>query len=759
MNTVQKNDILIRRRHLVICPPAVSTYRAGRAFVATMNRNLQDIGYTFAPKVITALSNTTERNAIEVFNGILEIVKKIRGVHRYNPMYPNFPKQVIDMDMAELYLNAIFHYFSVWAADVTGDDDYIWLPRYHKDKREPLNERVQLRVLNLGSDEDLFTLARQLATANTSLSETDKADLKALIPVMSEACAPPLEIPNKENLAFLASLYFDTDVDLLPWFKTATDVLRLAVAVSGGDVSLAEPTKFRKFKRKERRKLLALLNNCGNLEEDLMRWEGRWIKLSERLHPGDYWDKYAKAFSAIQAVRNGQTKQTFRSKVEEAVRAGHVVEAADLLRDRPGEFARRLDHLMRTARTLESKKNAILEFLSVAPKASTPVLLQLMAHFDHRDEGGRRTVFPKGNVAKAMTIDALPGFGKRDDGRTEYLSGWVSRGIRRVLRKRFSELPSLGKVYLDPDLKNYLLPFSQRSASKTMRTLVRGSHIPFGFNDKNTVRFFIHWHDMNSDKDSWNNRVDIDLSAVGYSEDWRNLGAITYYNLRENFACHSGDITSAPNGASEFIDVDIDRALANGFRYIVMNVNSYTGQQFCDVPECCAGWMLREKAQSGEVYDPRTVEDKADLTMEAKAGIPLILDLKERKVIWCDMAITVNRYASINVRNNEDTIALIGKALSKVNKATVYDLLYLHAKARGELVDKPKDADTVFSTKVGTQYETEKLASEFMADAPKKAKVLRGDCLGDLWLPRNSFANWRRSGWKRSGRRLKRHWN
>lgn len=32
--------------------------------------------------------------------------------------------------------------------------------------------------------------------------------------------------------------------------RTATDVLRLAVALSGGDVSLAEPRKFGKFRRR-----------------------------------------------------------------------------------------------------------------------------------------------------------------------------------------------------------------------------------------------------------------------------------------------------------------------------------------------------------------------------------------------------------------------------------------------------------------------------------------------------------------------------
>ena len=380
--------------------------------------------------------------------------------------------------------------------------------------------------------------------------------------------------------------------------------------------------------------------------------------------------------------------------------------------------------MVRKARTKDAKVAAIQGFLDVASVASTPVLLQMMAHFDHRQDGTDRTIFPKGNVAKVMSIDPLPEM----DGE---LSKLVSRGIRRVLRKRFSELPELGNVYLDPALKDYLLPFSQRSASKALRTLVRGSHIPFGFSDKNTIRLFVWWKDIKSarKKEEWDksededryyaDRVDLDLSAVAYADGWKHIGHVAYYNLREDYATHSGDITSAPKGASEFLDIDISKALAAGVRYIVMNVNVYTQQKFSELDECYAGWMLRDKPQSGEVYDPRTLEDKADIAMEAQAGIPLIADLVERKVIWCDAAMTVARYAPINVRNNQGTVELLGKALTNVAKPNVYDLLYLHAKARGTLVDDPKLADVEFSVAKGTQYQLEALASEFMADAPK----------------------------------------
>ena len=60
----------------------------------------------------------------------------------------------------------------------------------------------------------------------------------------------PDQIPCKENLAFLGAELIrntsDADAVLGTHVKTATDVLRLAVAMSGGDVSLAQACKFAK---------------------------------------------------------------------------------------------------------------------------------------------------------------------------------------------------------------------------------------------------------------------------------------------------------------------------------------------------------------------------------------------------------------------------------------------------------------------------------------------------------------------------------
>lgn len=685
-------SIVLRRLNKILVP--TSSDQSNAALVATFNLNLQSLGYTLSPKAIKSLSKLNETTASRVFDEVISLLKEIKGVHNYNPMYPNFPKQVIEASDAELYINAIIHYFSFVLVDITGDPDSIWLPKYVKDHREPLAEKIELRVLSIATDKDVKKFASSLAASNTSLSVSDKEDLRVLF--NSGFLDFPESVPNKENLAFLGALFYGRNIDLTPYFKTATDVLRLATALSEGDVSLKDNTAFCSFKRSKRRFLLGLLEPIPNKLEDMSRWSERWKRLAHALHPGDFAIRFPTTFVALNAIRNNDTVTTVRSQIEDALRNKESLKAVSFLVQRPGDFARRLDHVLRIT---NSHSRILSSFENVVSEISTPVLLQALEHFKYRD--GMRVAFPKGNVAKVTAIESvLPKL-------RESTIKNVIAVIEKSLIERFSSLPKLGKVYIDPDLKDYLVPFSQRSASKTLRTLVRGSKLKFD-NDKDTIRFFIWWHDQ---KDG--SRVDLDLSAVGFDNDWNHKGHIAFYNLRDNYAVHSGDITSAPNGASEFIDVDIPKALLNGMRYIVMTVHGFTEQNFIDLPECFAGFMLREKAQSEEVYDPRTVMDRSDLTAGCRDSVPLIIDLVDRKVIWCDAAMAGS--VGHTVASSRGSIQLLGKAFANIKKPNLFDLFSLHAKARGKIVTDQGNADVVFSVK--DAFELEKISSEFMANA------------------------------------------
>jgi hypothetical protein len=276
----------------------------------------------------------------------------------------------------------------------------------------------------------------------------------------------------------------------------------------------------------------------------------------------------------------------------------------------------------------------------------------------------------------------------------------------RALVTRFTALAPLGRCYLDPALERYLAPFSQRSASKALRTIVRGSRVPFG--DTPRLRFFTWWRNGRG-------RVDIDLSAAMYTGDFQYVDTLAYYNLRNYGAVHSGDVVDAPKGASEFIDIDVNRCKDLGVRYVVACISNYTRQPFCDLPECYAGWMARHHPDSGEPYDPATVVDRFDVSSATEFCLPMVFDLQAREMIWADIAIATYPRWQNNVHNNLAGVSLMVRALAQLRKLDLYTLFELHVRARSTSVDRSGDADTVFAEHQGiTPKDLERISAEFL---------------------------------------------
>lgn len=690
-----KNEILLRRRSKIIIPQGTSAQPP--LVILTLQHNLRQLGYVLDADVCDAISRLDDATIGEFATQLIGTLRKLLGAHvKYTPMYPNFPQQVMEMDEAELYLNAALHYFGAWAG---------WeiLPKYEKKERPKLIEKVELRVIGLGSDAELKNVFQNMFGGKGSLSPTDQQDLEWGVVEYATDLAEwmPRAFALKENLAVAASLLMKHAPDqaetlLLPHFKTATDVLRLITGLSGGDVSLAENTKFRKFSRKERRLLLALLDHCGNITEDMIRQTKRWMRVGERLHPGEYAKAYPKAAAAFEVVRNKASNQafpTFNRTAEDLLRKGNMQGLAQLLKSRPGEFARKLDLLIRQS---PNPEGVIYQFSEVAGQVSTPVLLQVWKHFQHRDrQKDIRVFFPKGLVANAYSIpDKLPPL-------PNYALELVVEVAENALIGKFAQKGPLGKVFIAPELKQYKVPFAQRSAAKALRTVARGSRFPIP-DSGDTLRFFIWWHEgVVNEKHT--GQVDIDLSAVMYDENWRYKKHISYTNLRsaKYNAAHSGDIVTAPNGASEFIDLHMPSILEYGGRYVVACILSYSAQPFCDLPECFGGWMLRRQPGSGEIYEPQTVQTKIDIAANTRFCIPVIMDLAAREVIWCDLALNRNPRFVNNVDSNQGGMIAMGKAMTGLVKPTLFDLLQIHAAARGILVNHPAEADIVFNLETG----------------------------------------------------------
>lgn len=692
-------NIILRRKNRVFINDddmlkslSTTAGEKNKQIVATMNKNIEVFGYTMSEALFDKLVHMKVKNREVVYDALVNGLKELTGADKvYNPMYPNFPESVMEKDDFELYFNAIVHYWSFGTL----------LPYEKKKERVPLFNAAKVKVLEAGSFDDLNDIFNNLCASKTSLSKSDVDDMIFIL--NSAKVTLPDEIPFKENTACICRLLVDTGVDTdgslcRKYVKTATDVLRLITAMSDGDVSLAENTKFRNLKRSERRIIMNLLADCGNAAEDMNRYAGRWIRVGEKLHPGEFAknERYTKVVRAFDVIRNDGKIQSFAGKVDAAVVSKDVNTVVSMLKKRPGEFARRIDFLLRTFDKDADRKAVIMGFASVAKDVSSTVLLQVREHFINKLDGSdnMRVFFPKGNLARSYYV-------KNDKTETvpEDAMKMVITVCESALVNIYGNREFLGKVYIDEALKDYTVPFSLRSAGKTMISVSRGSRIAIDDSAK-IIRPFIWWTNT---KD---NIIDVDLSVAVFADDWNCLEHVSYNNLEsDRFGiCHSGDIINGGpvdgEGAAEFIDLDIDKALSAGARYAVFNVYNFSNENFSKMEHAAFGFMTRNDMKSGEIFEPSTVKQRMDLASATTTCIPVIFDLKERVFVWCDMALTADHvragYGGINVESNLPSVVVTCKTMVDVKKPNLYDLFTFNAKARGVITDNPDESDINF---------------------------------------------------------------
>ncbi|MFI0739072.1 MXAN_6230/SCO0854 family RING domain-containing protein [Streptomyces sp. NPDC021100] len=634
---------------------------------------------------------------------------------------------------------------------------------------------ARLRVLSHGGGPDaLETAARAELTALLSrtgaLSPQDTDDLDDLLAGRDRASLDwlPRDVPGRETKArLLAWLLADPAAHpvTLPaataLITTATDVLRLLAVRSGGDAGLVDVPRFTAVPRPLRRALLAVLDGLDPLlvAEDLRRHAALWKRAAERLHPFEHADRYpraALAFADLRGFRLSDDALSARLRavhpagaltgarvalprwaalVETALAAGDVDAALPLLARRPGELLRRLDHLLRLAGTSGTDRtDSVLAALGpAAARVSPAVLLSALGALRTRAAGGGRdrVFFPKGGTARAHIVP---------DGRAPLPAATVGRVVDVLtgeLLRRAGTLPPAEVAVVDAALDGVVAPFTERTASRALVTLPRGSELPVP--EGRTLRLFLHWTESAS-----SGRTDLDLSTAFFDASWRHIGTCDYTNLRfrKTAAVHSGDLTSAPppDGASEFVDLDPRKLAAAGVRYVVAVVFSFNSVPFEELAEGFAGLMVRDQPGGhGPVFDPRQVEQRFDLTGRAHACVPLVVDVADRTMRWLDVVkgVTGTHHA---VYRHADDLALLGRGLTELfasgARVGLGELARLHAagRARTVVVRGPDGARRAYRRRVGEDVVcfARRIGSaegDGVADvpAPELAFLYRGD--------------------------------
>lgn len=743
----------------------------------TLLLKCEQLGFSFDNQLLNVVSHATVDEMENFWDWMVKTNQKIYGASNYKPMYPNFPKQVIEADELELLFNAFLHY--------TGDLFGIRIvPQYKEKNRKALREEVNPLRMKVMTEGDLNDYLVNVMTSNTSLSASVKDLMKNVFNYLAEKDKGAVEyllsknpIPQKENLAFMGAVVLKSDLDfessLSAQFKTPTDLLRLVAALNDGDTSLVKDTKVKNLSRPMRKALASKLNSIlengdfTQFVENMFTYREQWTRLAHGIHIGEYQSKFPLAYKALQKIRANDKDESFNYQIEKLLKDNHCVKASEMLKQRPGVFGRMLNQVLLKASSEEDQNVVLNNFKTASHSISTPVLLQIHAKFKYDNQNSKKIILPKGGLGKVyvrnlsvdpaslklkkvkpqkvanapLTNSLQAAFKKtlkleKSDVQTpqavqkEYVAPSVLSSdvankvvvlIEETLIERFKAAPSLGNVYIEDSLVLQNVPFAQRAASKALKTVPKGSRF-IKESDKPIIRFFTWWNEKGVDKNGNPlnvGRVDIDLSVGVFDAGYNLIKTCAYYDLRSSdYLAHSGDITSAPNGAAEYIDVHIEKLLADvpGAAYVGQLISSYTQQKYIDLPECYAGWMEREQKQHGEIFEASTVQNKVDITCDSTQVLVCLYDIARKEYIWADSPMKGGY-----VRNNLDSVKSVMsytiEGLAEMKKPNLYDLFEMHAKARGVIVQDKSQAQTVFSIKEGiTPFDSEVIASQFMAD-------------------------------------------
>jgi len=682
-----KNTIAFQHGFLIV--PSIGV--DNRSMAMNVQAELMKFGYMLNEDAFKQLGYSDAADIKAFHSEVISMLKRLTGgEYNHTPIYPGFPQQVMDMTERELWMNQLIGYWSGGS----------FTPNAWTKRRPEAFEHVKYKIISSGNEESFKKIFILLTSSGNSITKVDMETIKWFLNNYRPLVFPEI-IPFKENLCTIFGECIKNNIS----FKnvqfpklTTTDVLRIAVFLSGGDISLPavpkqvkqvstyyryskihnlkrekrEKFKFKKFSRSERRKILELLENSNLDVREMVLKDQRWIRLGEILHPGEYKNSYPRCYRAFDKLRN-QKIISWYGELQAAFNQSFDV-GLTKLSERPGEFLRRLDWLIRS-NGVERRQSILNHLAKIAVNSSNKVIFEVFSYFEGRNVPTQRSVFIKG-ARKKTPLPSLPPL-------KEHVIEAVQQTLISALKEKFTKLSELGDCWIDEELRKIPLPTNMRSMSESLVPIIRGQRIPMA-SEKNVIRPFVHWLDKYGD-------MDIDLH--GYLIGNKQSVFFGYNGIHSNkIGCYSGDVRNRKGACAEYVDININEAVNAGFKYFLIVPHNFSNPSFKN-NQCVVGVMEREYPESNESWLPETITNSMVINSDARTVLAGAYDLIAREYIHLDLD-----FGDFSTYVNDYSSTELFKALQsylELPKLSVYDLLLWHIEARGRLVSK-ESAQTHF---------------------------------------------------------------
>ena len=677
---------------------------------ATLIKKFEGYGYIFSKELAIAISKEERNTIIDKLKSVIKVIEDFKSDKNYTVFYKNFPDEVINMNEIDLYINQILHY---WLGYLPSNNENII-----KEDVEP-SKLVKARELNLIDDEMIEKLFVDLLSSNVTLSEqylddvcvlTNNKSIKELEKYMEY-------IQMKETLTAVSSYILKKEGVLIGNFKTATDILRLIAKISADELN-NKHIHFAYFSRTELSQLMTKLENLQNPMSDIKRYSKPWHTFFKLYAKKINFNKYPKVRKAVDMLFGDISYMTERGKINEKINrlpAMSEEELDNFVKEYTvfyGDYIREILSLLNKANENQYEK-LLLGLENCVDKVNTRILFQLydrIINLKAKDKTVPRLVNSKGKWRRLKESISL----------SDELLNRVLQIVEDGIKTQLKEKENLGKVFIDEDYKNIMLTTSEKDSNVSLRPMTRGSRIAFNPNAE-VLRFFVAWKNLDEktlkelntayskldektlkELTPMYSRVDVDLSALTFDENLEFNDVVAYYNQKKSGFAFSGDITNAPEGALEYIDVfDLEKLKKKGDRYVLIEIRSYNGYTFKEINTVYAGVMELTSIEAKEkknMYSTAITEGFQIVSSERTTNT-ILVDLKKFEYIWLDMNMDSYKLDIFQNALNYEEIPYLNDMLryfSRKQYITMYDLLKLNADVRGILTKNKKEADVIF---------------------------------------------------------------
>ncbi len=383
--------------------------------------------------------------------------------------------------------------------------------------------------------------------------------------------------------------------------------------------------------------------------------------------------KQAKYFNKLVQITGVNVKKTSNAcspnkLALEELKAGNVVDAAEIYAQSGSLLERNLKFLLSRANPLEAVK--VLDMLSDKNPA---VLYQLMSTIAADTEDARTFSFYAKNKIKTHV-------------ETEYEARWRKSRLNDATKKlvhdvcfdkiagHYKASESLGKVYIAPNFYKVAMPVNTSASGKGIDVPATGTRLPI----KGTkIRSFVHWE----------NAFDIDSSTIYEHEDGKlnTINFCSYSNRNYNGASRfSGDITGSKG--TEYFDLDLVSLKRQGVKRVVFTFHGFNST--LNVGEIYCGYQNKEDFDT-RAWDPKNIELKIHVKGEKRAYVAFAIDLDAMEIVVLNL-MRDDDSRVVSAKDFEAIKAFMDPAKLELNMGLI-------AEWRGEVVNTPEEADIVFA--------------------------------------------------------------